>query len=133
MSLRTFGRATLVSIFATAVEFAVLPLLVYVASVPRPIAYAAVQILANIVTFTLYKLWAFDARHVGSTKIQFLRQCVVFGGSWVLNTILPTVLSLYGVEAVLSFALSNVVVYLAWNYPCNRFWVFREAAPQHPR
>ena len=133
MSLRTFGRATVVSLFATGVEFAVLPLLVYVAALPRPVAFAGVQVLANVITFALYKLWAFEARHTGSTGVQFLRQCVVFGGSWVLNTVLPTVLGTYGVEAVLSFALSNIVVYLAWNYPCNRFWVFKEAALPRPR
>ena len=121
--LRTLSRATIVSIAATGLEFAVLPLAVRV--VPKWVAFASVQVLANLVTFLLYKYWAFEAARVGSVGKQYLRQSVVFGGSWALNTAIPSLLSYrLGMGPVLAFALSNVVVYLAWNYPLNRRWVF---------
>lgn len=128
--LRSLGKATLVSILATLVEFAVLPLLVYVWHVPRVAAFAGVQVLANLITFTLYKWWAFEAGRVGHTGVQYARQAVIFAVSWVLNTVLPTLLcNRLQLEPVLAFALSTIFVYVAWNYPGNRFWVFRETLP----
>jgi len=119
-----------VSILATLVEFAVLPLLVYVWHIPRTWAFAGVQLLANIITFTLYKWWAFEAGRVGRTGIQYARQAVIFSISWVLNTVLPTLLcNRLHLEPVLAFALSTIFVYISWNYPGNRFWVFRETLP----
>ncbi len=128
--LRSLGKATLVSVVATLVEFAVLALLLYVWPVPRTAAFAGVQLLANLITFTLYKWWVFEAGLVGRTGVQYARQSVIFGVSWVLNTVLPTLLyNRLHLEPVLAFALSTIVVYIAWNYPGNRFWVFKETLP----
>ena len=103
-----------------------MPLLVHVAFVPPWVAFAAVQLLANAITFLLYKYWAFDAAHFGTVGAQYSKQLVIFAGSWLLNTAIPSLLTYrLHVEPTLAFALSNIVVYLAWNYPGNRFWVFR--------
>jgi putative flippase GtrA len=43
-----------------------------------------------------------------------------------LNTAIPSLLSYrLHLEPVLAFVVSQVFVYLVWNYPGNRFWVFR--------
>ena len=55
---------------------------------------------------------------------------IVFGGSWLLNTGIPSLLSYRaGLGPVLAFAISNVFVYVAWNYPLNRWWVFEREEP----
>jgi putative flippase GtrA len=103
-----------------------LPLLVHVAFVAPWVAYASVQLLANALTFVLYKYWAFDAARIGTLGHQYTKQLVIFGGSLLLNTLLSSLLSYrLHLEPTLAFALSNIFVYLAWNYPGNRFWVFR--------
>ncbi|MGZ3428515.1 MAG: GtrA family protein, partial [Polyangia bacterium] len=85
-----------------------------------------VQFYCNAVSFLLYKYWAFDAAHVGRGSVQYARQLVIFGGSLALNTAIPSVLSYrLHIEPVIAFIASQVVVYLAWNYPGNRYWVFR--------
>ena len=121
------SRATVVSIAATGLEFLILPFWVHV--VPDWVAFATVQLVANLVTFLLYKYWAFDAARVGSLGRQYAKQTLVFGGSWVLNTGIPSTLT-YGahVNPVAAFAISNVFVYALWNYPLNRWWVFHEEA-----
>jgi putative flippase GtrA len=127
---RALTKTTIASIIATAVEFALLPVLVHVLSVRAWIAYAAVQFVANAISFLLYKYWAFEAAQLGSLRMQYLKQLLIFAGSLVLNTALPSLLHYrLHLEAVLSFAISQVVVYLAWNYPGNRYWVFRR--PRH--
>ena len=124
--LKTLIRASMSSIVATLIEFALLPLLVHVLHVKAWAAFASVQLVANAVSFLLYKFWAFEAQHVGDIRWQYVKQLVIFGGSWALNTMIPSWLHYkWGLEEVLSFAISNVIVYLCWNYPGNRFWVFR--------
>jgi putative flippase GtrA len=103
-----------------------LPLLVHVAHVAPWICYAAVQFVANAISFLLYKYWAFDAREIGDVRVQYIKQLVIFAGSLVLNTGIPSLLSYRAhLEPVLAFAISQVIVYLSWNYPGNRYWVFK--------
>jgi putative flippase GtrA len=123
---RALTRATIASILAIGVEFMLVPLFVHVLLVRPWLTFASVQFVANAITFVLYKYWAFDAGEFGSWKRQYVKQLFIFGGSLALNTAIPSLLS-YRVhlEATLAFAISQVVVYLAWNYPGNRYWVFR--------
>jgi putative flippase GtrA len=123
---RALTRSTIASIIATGVELALVPLLVHVLHVRPWLTFVAVQFVANAITFILYKYWAFDAGQFGSWRSQYLKQLLIFGGSLALNTAIPSLLSYrLGLEATLAFALSQVVVYLGWNYPGNRYWVFR--------
>jgi putative flippase GtrA len=123
---RALTRSSIASLVATAAEFGLLTVLVHPLKVPHWVGYAGVQFFANAITFLLYKYWAFDAAEYGNWKHQYLKQLVIFGGSLALNTFIPSVLSYKAhLEPVLSFALANVVTYLAWNYPGNRYWVFK--------
>jgi putative flippase GtrA len=130
VELGRLSRATIVSIVVTGLEFVALAGLVRL--MPKWVAFASVQIIANLGTFFSYKYWAFGARG-GSAAVQYARQTVVFGGSWLFNTGIASLLSYrFGVGPVPAFAISNVVVYLGWNYPLNRWWVFHEPPPTTP-
>ena len=123
---RTLTRSTIASIVATASEFALLPILVHVLHVRAWIGFASVQFVANAITFLLYKYWAFDAADIGRIEVQYAKQLVIFGGSLSLNTAISSLLSYrMHFEPVLAFAISQVIVYIAWNYPGNRYWVFK--------
>jgi putative flippase GtrA len=123
---RSLTRSSIASIVATGTEFLILPVLVHLFSAPRWMSFVAVQFVANTISFFLYKYWAFEAAHQGSLRRQYAKQGLVFLGSLSLNTAIPSWLSYrMGLEPVLSFALSNLIVYLGWNYPWNRYWVFR--------
>jgi putative flippase GtrA len=124
--IKAIGRSSVASLVATGAEFALLPLCVHVLHIEAWVCYLLVQFVANAISFLLYKYWAFEAADYGDIRVQYLKQLVIFGGSLGLNTLLPSLLH-YRLhwEAVLSFAASNVVVYLCWNYPGNRYWVFR--------
>jgi putative flippase GtrA len=127
--LRTLTRASAVALIVTLTELAILPLFIYVFGIPREVSYFEVQLLGNLLSFILNKYWAFDAAQVGQLEVQYVRQLVLFGGSLLLNTVLPSFMSYQlGIEPVLAFALSNPLVYFTWNYPGNRFWVFRRSS-----
>ncbi len=124
--VRTLTRSTIASIAATGSEFALLPILVHVVHVRAWLAYSSVQFMANAISFLLYKYWAFEAAEIGDVRAQYAKQLVIFAGSLVLNTAIPSFFSYrLHVEPVLAFLISQVVVYLAWNYPGNRYWVFK--------
>jgi putative flippase GtrA len=78
------------------------------------------------VTFSVNKYWAFDARRVGHLGHQSVKAVVVFLGSLGLNTALPS-LCFYKlhIPSVAAFLVSQALVYVGWNYPLQRFWVFR--------
>jgi putative flippase GtrA len=117
------SRATLVSLFVTGVEIWSLPSVEL--WMEKWVAFASVQVIATIVSFLLNKYWAFDASRRGRIQTQGIKNLLVFAGSWVLNTGISSLLAYrMGVSTRLAFTLSNVVVYLSWNYPLNRFWVF---------
>ena len=123
---RTLTRSTIASIAATGSEFALLPILVYGLHVRKWLAYSSVQFVANAISFLLYKYWAFEAAKIGDVRTQYVKQLVIFAGSLILNTAIPSFLSYrLHLEPVLAFLISQVFVYLGWNYPGNRYWVFK--------
>lgn len=123
--LWTASRASIVAITATAVETLVLHFgLSHV--LPKWAGFALVQIIGNAATFFTYKYWVFEASRRGSTTRQYLRQIVVFGGTWTLNTAFPSLLHYrFGMLPAAAFALSCAIFYVTWSYPLNRWWVFR--------
>src|SRR5207237_3861040 len=123
---RALTKSTIASLIATGSEFVLLAVLVHPLKVPHWVGYAGVQFFANVITFLLYKYWAFESAEYGNWKRQYIKQLVIFAGSLALNTFIPSVLSYKAhLEPVLAFAIANVVTYLAWNYPGNRYWVFK--------
>ena len=123
---QSLTRSTIGALLATGSEFVTLPVLVHVLHVAPVISYAAVQFVATIISFLLNKYWAFNARNVGRLSGQTLRYAIVFGGSLALNTGLSSLGSYrLHLQPVLAFAIAQVIVYLSWNYPMNRYFVFR--------
>lgn len=123
--VRAIARSTVGGICAVSSQFITLPLLVHVLGVAPAIAYFAVQFLATVITFSFNRWWAFQAGHVGLGG-QGLRYIPVFAGSLGLNTAIPSLLHYrLEVQPVLAFAISQGVVFLGWNYPLYRFFVFR--------
>jgi putative flippase GtrA len=124
---KVLARSTVASIIATGSEFALLPILTRLLHVRHEVAYASVQFVANAITFLLYKYWAFDAAEVGRIETQYAKQLVIFAGSLLLNTAIPWLLADHWklMAPELGFLVSQVVVYVGWNYPGNRYWVFK--------
>lgn len=127
----TMTKSTIASIVITGFESLVLlPLLVHVLHVRYWLGFALVQFVANALTFLAYKYWAFDAAKVGRVETQYLKQLVLFAGSYGLNIGIPSFFAYkLRIPPVPAFMLSNAIVYLCWNYPGNRYWVFRKTQP----
>jgi putative flippase GtrA len=118
-------RSSIASLVALAVELGLVQAFAML-KIEAVISYAAVQILGTIMTFAGNKYWAFEASRTGRTATEGSRAAVVFGGSFVFNTSLSSFGSyILHLPPVLAFLGSQAVVWVGWNYPMNRWWVFR--------
>jgi putative flippase GtrA len=122
--LWTLARSSVSSLIVIVVEV-LLIMLLDAASVPHVVSYAAVQVVGTTITFVLNKLWVFGAGKSGTVFAEGTKAIAVFGGSLVLNTALPSIGSyVLHAPSVPSFLVSQMIVFLTWNYPLNRWWVF---------
>jgi putative flippase GtrA len=120
-TLAKSGSAALVTAAAELSALALLRAL----GVPLAVAFAAVQIVGISITFTLNKLWVFDAAHTGCIRAEGARSLPVFAGAFVLNTILPTLaVTLLRLPAFAAYLAGQATVYALWSFPLNRWWVF---------
>jgi putative flippase GtrA len=129
--LRLLIRSSIASLISLLIELLLVQLFDFYRLEPV-VSFVIVQILGTIMTFAGNKYWAFEASRTGKTVTEGSRALIVFGGSFVLNTALSSFGSyVLHAPAVLAFLGSQAVVWIGWNYPMNRWWVFRstEHAP----
>ncbi len=118
------GAACSPSIFSTAVDFATLTGLVELAGVDYVLATFIGTIVGFLTNFTINRYWAFEAMH-GHLGWQFARVLPVQAGSTALQTLGVWVFDRFiGFRYWVAKIIVAVLVYLIWNYPMNRFWVF---------
>jgi putative flippase GtrA len=127
--LWTLARSSVSSLIVIAVEVGLIQLADSF-GVPVYVSFAAVQIVGTTITFVMNKLWVFGAAKTGAVVKEGAKAILVFGGSLMLNTVMPSIGSyVLGIPHIPSFLAAQAIVFLCWNYPLNRWWVFpaREA------
>ena len=127
----TFSRNTLTSICTTALDFITLAGLVELAGVDYVLATWIGTIVGSLSNFSINRWWTFQASWQPRSW-QFLRFVLVqvaasglhTGGVWIFTRFL-------GLPYPASKLVVAALVYLAWNYPMNRWVVFnpRFSAP----
>jgi putative flippase GtrA len=125
--LGTLSRSGATSILAGGAEIATLALVTRLA-LPLVAAFAMVQVIGTTITFTLNKFWVFGAGRSGHVFGEGARALVVFTGSFMLNTVLPSIAAYQlGFPPVVAYLVSQLTTYACWNFPLNRWWVFPSA------
>ncbi len=123
--LLVFSRSTVTSLFTTALDFLALVGLTELAGVSYVAATWAGTVVGSLSNFTINKHWAFDAKH-SPMGAQFGRFLLVQLGSSALHTGGVWGFTRFGgLPYVASKTIVAALVYLAWNYPLNRAYVFR--------
>jgi len=129
--VKVFARSTLTSLFTTALDYLTLVALVEIAHVHVALATFLGTVVGSLSNFVVNKYWAFDAGALPVER-QFPRFIAVQAGSSFWNTAIVWVL--YAALAVpypIGKVIAAATVYLGWNFPLNRFWVFKEARATH--
>ncbi|MEO6773260.1 MAG: GtrA family protein [Kofleriaceae bacterium] len=132
---RTFARSIVTSILSTAVDFATLIGLAQI--IDYRLATAIGTVVGFVTNFTINRYWAFEARH-GALRWQFVRVLPVQAGSTLLQTLgMWLAVGTLGLGLTVAKLVVSALVYLGWNYPMNRHFVFGKhladaAAPEAP-
>jgi putative flippase GtrA len=121
----TFSRSTITSLFTTGIDFGTLTGLVELGGVDYVLATWIGSVVGALSNFTINRLWAFDARD-GSRTGQFARFVVVQVAASLWHTLGVWLLTRFaGLPYQVSKLVIAALVYLGWNYPMNRWFVFR--------
>jgi putative flippase GtrA len=124
----TFSRSLLTSLFTTALDFGTLTGLVELGGVNYVLATWLGTVLGSLSNFTINRVWAFDARDRPPTG-QFARFLVVQAAASGLHTAGVWGFTRFlGLPYPVSKIIISALVYLGWNYPMNRYFVFRRPA-----
>jgi putative flippase GtrA len=125
----TFGKSVVTSIFSTAIDYATL-LGLYALGVDYRLATFLGTVIGFLTNFTINRYWAFDARE-GALHWQLVRSLPIQTGSTALQVLgMWLFVGAFGIAVELSKLIVAALVYLCWNYPMNRHFVFgRKLAP----
>jgi putative flippase GtrA len=122
---RYFWKSVLVSTLTTSADFGLLMLLVEVGHVDYVLATFLGTLLGSTSNFLINRYWAFAATdgHAGGQAMRyFLSQCgsigLHTGGVWVFTRFL-------GFRYFVAKVVVAILAYLVWNYPMNKYFVFR--------
>ena len=127
-----FLRSVLTSLFTTALDFGTLVGLTELAHVNYVLSTWIGSVVGSLANFTINKQWAFSARHA-PTGPAFGRFLIVQAGSTGLHTLGVWLFTRFGrLPYPASKAVVAALVYLVWNYPLNRWFVFPTSAPKRP-
>lgn len=111
------------SAVATATDFAMVVLLVSAGGLTPWVATFVGCGIGALVNFTINRLWAFDSS--GHTSEHLARYGVVSGSSALLNAGgISVLLLLPRFDYRVAWLLARAAVFLTWNYPLNRDYVF---------
>ena len=123
-------RFSIASATATAVDFFLVVLLVRHVSLPPWLATFIGCGLGAVVNFTINRTWAFSAGD-SPAVLQGGRYAVVSGSSAVLNAGgVAVLLLLPRIDYRMAWWLARGLVFLLWNYPLNREYVFGSPAAE---
>jgi putative flippase GtrA len=122
--LRSMSRSGLVSVSSTAVDFAALIACVELLRVNYVLAAWLGMLAGCLWSFTANRLWAFGAT-ASPARWQLLRFVPVQSGYMAFSTFGVWLFTeMGGLTYIASRTVTAILVYLAWNYPMNRWFVF---------
>lgn len=123
-------RHLMASWIATAVDFALMLLLVELAGVRADVATLAGAALGAVVNFSLGRTWVYRAAGARSHAQQALRYAAVSATSAGLNALGEHVLLAWvGSHYAAARVVVSLAVSLLWGYPMQRYVVFARPAP----
>jgi putative flippase GtrA len=123
-----FTRSAATSVFTTVLDFATLVGCVELIGLDYRLATFLGTVVGCTSNFLINRVWSFEATH-GDLRWQIVRFLPVQAGSSTLQTLGVWLFTEYvDLPYLGSKTIVAVAVYLGWNYPLNRYFVFRRRA-----
>ena len=130
---RVLGRNSVLrslasAFFATAIDFLAVLALVQLLGLDPWLATAAGCTVGGVVNFSIGRLWAFHSH--GEVHDQAWRYLLVSASSAVLNAGGVAALTLGFIPYQLAWLIVRTLVFLGWNFPLHRDYVFNARSQQ---
>lgn len=119
--LKTLGASAL----ATAIDLAVAASVLGFAGTHPSLATAIGCVAGAVVSFSLCRAWAFEAR--GAVVPQLGRYAFVSASGAALNAGGVALLSMLNASFLVAWVITRVAVFVTWSYPAQRDFVFAPA------
>ena len=127
-----FQRSVLTSLFTTALDFGTLVGLTELVGVSYVLSTWLGTVVGSLSNFAINKQWAFSARSAAAIPALGRFVLVQIGAS-ALHTAGVWLLTRFGrLPYPVSKLIVATAVYLGWNYPLNRWFVFNPRHRPHP-
>jgi putative flippase GtrA len=124
-TLRLIGRHQIASVVATAVDFATMILAVELLRATAVVGTATGATVGAVTNFTLGRTFTFRVRDAAIGP-QALRYALVSASSAGLNALGEHIAhDRLGIEYIAARVVVALLVSLAWNFPLQRYFVFR--------
>ena len=121
----SLARNLIAALVATGTDFVVFYSLVNYASMNPGLATAIGCVVGAVINFSINRIWVFGSND--KTILQFARYAFVSTTSALLNAGGVTVLLLVpSSEYRIAWVLVRCAVYISWNFPLHRDYVFRD-------
>lgn len=116
-------RNVVAAVLATATDFGAVVLIVAALGAPAWLATAAGCFVGGVVNFGINRVWTFGSR--GAPVAEASRYTLVSVTSALLNAGgVAVLLLLPNLDYRLAWAIARLAVFVAWNYPLHRDYVF---------
>ncbi len=113
------------AVTATGSDFALVVVLVSGAKFQPATATALGCVLGAVVNYSMNRTWTFQTS--GSVRLEAIRYALVSGSSLLLNASGVQLLWKAGTDYRVAWWLTRIVVFLGWNYPLHRYYVFNDS------
>ena len=119
----SLGRTAIAAAIATALDFLVFLALVSGAGLSASASTALACLVGGITNYAINRLWTFNSQNAQLQEVS--RYALVSSSSAILNSGgVAVMLFVPGLDYRLAWALVRVAVFVGWNYPLQRDFVF---------
>jgi putative flippase GtrA len=123
--MKTFLKANLASLVASACDYGLTVLLKELLNVQAVIASVGGTVFGGIINFLIGRYWAFKATE-GDFLVQGKRYLLIWAGNLLLNAGgVYLLIEQAGVHYIIAKLATSLTVAVAYNYPLQKKYVFK--------
>ena len=128
----SLGRTAIAAALATGLDFIVFVALVSVLGQSATVSTALACVVGGVANYAINRLWTFGSQNAQLQEAS--RYALVSSSSALLNSGGVAVMLLVpGIDYRFAWALVRLAVFVGWNYPLQRDFVFNATAVEDPK
>ena len=125
--MKQFIKANVASLISSFCDFLVTIIVKELLHADPVLASVTGTVFGGIVNFIIGRYWVFEVHHL-NVYHQSKRYFIIWAGNLILNALLVYILIHYaGLNYILAKLITSVAVAIAYNYPLQKKYVFKNS------